>query len=79
MGRKYIDWEIKSTLDKQHGLIGVQLPTLLSNSYGQVTVPARLSDNIASGYALWVSWADLQLAFHRVGNISNKPIVVVIL
>ncbi|WP_216637233.1 TIR domain-containing protein [Staphylococcus aureus] len=31
-GRKYIDWEIKSTLDKQHGLIGVQLPTLLSNS-----------------------------------------------
>ncbi|HFP9296957.1 TPA: TIR domain-containing protein [Klebsiella pneumoniae] len=57
-GRKYIDWEIKSTLDKQHGLIGVQLPTLLSNSYGQVTVPARLSDNIDSGYALWVNWAD---------------------
>lgn len=57
-GIKYIDWDIKSTLDKQHGLIGVQLPTLLSNSYGQVTVPARLSDNIDSGYALWVSWAD---------------------
>lgn len=57
-GRKYIDWEIKATLDKQHGLIGVQLPTLLSNSYGQVTVPARLSDNIDSGYALWVSWAN---------------------
>lgn len=26
--RKYVDWEIKATLDKQHGLIGVQLPTL---------------------------------------------------
>jgi hypothetical protein len=57
-GRKYIDWEIKATLDKQHGLIGVQLPTLLSNSSGRVNVPARLSDNIDSGYALWVSWAN---------------------
>lgn len=25
--RKYVDWEIKATLDKQHGLIAVQLPT----------------------------------------------------
>lgn len=57
-GRKYIDWEIKATLDKQHGLIGVQLPTLLSNSSGRVNVPARFSDNIDSGYALWVSWAN---------------------
>ncbi|WP_117052920.1 TIR domain-containing protein, partial [Klebsiella pneumoniae] len=69
-GRKYIDWEIKSTLDKQHGLIGVQLPTLLSNSYGQVTVPARLSDNIDSGYALWVSWADFTA---REG--ANKQVI----
>src|SRR5215472_6130945 len=24
-GRKYVDWEIDATLDKRHGLIGVQL------------------------------------------------------
>lgn len=57
-GRKYIDWEIKATLDKQHGLIGVQLPTLQQNLYGNVNVPARLSDNIDSGYAVWVTWAN---------------------
>jgi hypothetical protein len=26
--RKYLDWEIKASLDKQHGLIGLQLPNL---------------------------------------------------
>lgn len=57
--RKYVDWEIKATLDKQHGLIGVQLPTLPVNSQGRVLVPERLSDNINSGYALWLSWADI--------------------
>jgi hypothetical protein len=61
-GRKYVDWEIDATLEKQHGLIGVQLPTLPANQNGTVTVPARLSDNINSGYALWVSWAEVQTA-----------------
>src|SRR5690349_7530115 len=26
-GRKYVDWEINATLEKEHGLIGVLLPT----------------------------------------------------
>src|SRR5439155_19054437 len=26
--RKYLDWEIKATLDKEHGIIGIQLPNL---------------------------------------------------
>jgi hypothetical protein len=26
-GRKYVDWEIEATLDKDHGVIGVQLPS----------------------------------------------------
>ncbi|WP_186185282.1 TIR domain-containing protein [Burkholderia gladioli] len=56
-GRKYIDWEIKATLDKEHGLIGVQLPTLIPNANGKVVVPDRLRDNIESGYAVWVTWA----------------------
>jgi hypothetical protein len=58
-GRKYVDWEIKATLDKQHGLIGVHLPTLPVNAQGRVSVPARLSDNINSGYALWLNWQQI--------------------
>lgn len=56
--RKFVDWEIKATLDKEHGLIGINLPTnlLQQNKY---VVPDRLHDNIASGYALWLQWADL--------------------
>jgi hypothetical protein len=56
-GRKYADWEIKATLDKEHALIGVQLPTLQPGPNGKVTVPDRLHDNIQSGYALWLTWA----------------------
>ena len=54
--RKFVDWEIKATLDKQHGLIGVNLPTNLVNANGRVAVPGRLYDNIESGYAVWTSW-----------------------
>lgn len=58
-GRKYIDWEIDATLQRQHGLIGVQLPTAPINFNNTVTVPDRLHDNIQSGYALWVNWQQL--------------------
>lgn len=54
--RKYVDWEIKATLDKEHGLIGVNLPSNPSNAAGAVTVPSRLHDNIKSGYAVWTNW-----------------------
>lgn len=55
-GRKYVDWEILATLEKQHGLIGMLLPTAPVNASNKATVPERLYDNIASGYALWVTW-----------------------
>lgn len=54
--RKYIDWEIKATLDKEHALLGICLPSLLAGPNGRVTVPDRLSKNIDSGYALWTGW-----------------------
>lgn len=53
--RKYVDSEVKATLDKQHGLIGVQLPTAPISLQGTISVQTRLNDNINSGYALWVS------------------------
>ncbi|MBN1929616.1 MAG: TIR domain-containing protein [Chlorobiaceae bacterium] len=56
--RKFVDWEIKATLDKQHGLIGVNLPTNPLSVYNnKYTVPDRLHDNIQSGFAVWVDWA----------------------
>lgn len=57
-GRKYVDWEIKGTLDKGHGLIGVWLPTATLTPSG-IPVPIRLKQNIDSGYALWKSWQEI--------------------
>jgi hypothetical protein len=59
-GRKYVDWEIKATLDKQHGLIGVHLPSAPRAPDGtKIIVPDRLHDNIQSGFAPFVSWAQI--------------------
>ena len=60
-GRKFVDWEIKATLDKEHGLIGVNLPTNPTQQNGAVLVPDRLHDNVASGYAIWLQWNEVVL------------------
>lgn len=58
--RKYIDWEIAATLEKQHALIGVRLPTARMTADNQhVIVPDRLHDNIRSGFASWLTWAQI--------------------
>lgn len=57
--RKYLDWEIKATLDKCHGLIGIVLPTHIKNPAGEIVVPDRFLDNYKSGYAAWVHWSGL--------------------
>jgi hypothetical protein len=59
--RKYVDWEIKSTLDKKHGLIGIALPTARRDSFERVIIPNRLHANIQSGYAQWLDWKNLDL------------------
>ncbi|HUL93841.1 MAG TPA: TIR domain-containing protein [Burkholderiales bacterium] len=64
--RKFVDWEIKATLDSEHGLIGVQLPTAPLNYHGHVMVPTRLAQNIQSGFALWGHWDNL-----TVDNLRN--------
>lgn len=58
-GRKYVDWEIKATLDKEHGLIGVYLPTAPRAANGSITVPERLHDNVQSTFALFLSWEQI--------------------
>ncbi|MEA2603914.1 MAG: hypothetical protein QOF89_4906 [Acidobacteriota bacterium] len=57
--RKYVDWEIKATLDKQHGLVGINLPNNPRDPNRLVHKPDRLQDNMDSGYALWLAWEDL--------------------
>lgn len=57
--RKYVDWEIKATLAKQHALLGIVLPTHVQNPSGQIIVPDRFLDNSASGYAVWTHWDGL--------------------
>lgn len=57
--RKYVDWEIKATLAKQHGLVGIVLPTHTLNPSGQIIVPDRFFDNANTGYATWTHWNGL--------------------
>lgn len=80
-GRKYVDWEIDATLEKQHGLIGVRLPSAPINSSNQVTVPDRLHHNIATGYAVWVTWDQVTshpsnlLSFIEIANSKQKTLI----
>lgn len=70
--RKYVDWEIKATLDKQHGLLGVLLPTHRASPNGKFTVPDRLHDNIQTGYAHWISWTDDAQVMIRSINVARE-------
>jgi len=57
--RKYVDWEIKGTLDKRHGLIGIILPTCSLTYDNKYIVHKRLYDNLISNYALLLTWSEL--------------------
>ena len=57
--RKCVDWEIYSTLYKDHALLGVVLPHVQPvQQNGQLIrfIPDRLHANIMSGYAHWIEW-----------------------
>lgn len=56
--RKFVDWEIKTTLDKKHALVGVHLPTAHRTQAG-IIVPSRFYKNHQSGFAHFVSWDSL--------------------
>jgi len=56
--RRWVDWEIHMTLSKEHALLGIALPTALTNRSGQIIVPDRLCDNIATGYAHFIQWTE---------------------
>lgn len=70
--RKYVDWEIYSTLHHQKGLLGIGLPISQLNPI----LPTRLRENIQSTYALWGgTWTgDLQLSNLIENAISRSAI-----
>ncbi|NOK08963.1 TIR domain-containing protein [Corallococcus exercitus] len=85
--RRFVDWEISSTLrdtefNPRGGLLGILLPTFPLNpdrSYNPRIIPPRLHDNVASGYARLYSWtenpASLQQWIHEafVRRNENPP------
>jgi len=66
--RKYVDWEIGSSLrhtqfNSRSGLLGILLPTYPRppghpNNYDIHTIPPRLHDNITCGFAKLYDWSD---------------------
>jgi hypothetical protein len=57
--RKYIDWEIHSTLEKNHALLGVIIPAtplIWQNGQYVTQVPTRLHTNVAASYAHAIHW-----------------------
>ena len=64
--RKFVDWEIKATLDKEHALIGVNLPTSERNLFGQAIVPTvwRITSPVDMPWGLTGrSWLDARSCF----------------
>ena len=66
--RKFVDWEIGSSIRKtknssRSGLLGILLPTYLRppdnpNNYYIHTIPPRLHDNIQCGFATIHNWSN---------------------
>lgn len=61
--RKHVDWEIyaglRSSIHGNSGLVGILLPELRRTEKGEYyysDIPARLADNIQSGYANCYDW-----------------------
>jgi hypothetical protein len=78
--RKYVDWEIYSTLHYEHALLGVALPTAQKTSDGKIIVPTRLHANIQTGYAHFINWTDdatdlKQQMETAINNSKNKQLI----
>lgn len=63
--RKFIDWEIKYTLECKHGLVAISRPDLDAND---ACLPERLKDNLpnGSGYAEWYKYPTSALGLKKI-------------
>ncbi|WP_192179974.1 TIR domain-containing protein [Mesorhizobium amorphae] len=72
--RKYVDWEIKASLDQQMGLVGIWLPTLPLVGDG-TNKPDRLQDNIDANYAVWIRWTNIIADYRQLMNAIEATLV----
>lgn len=74
--RRWVDWEIDMTLNKEHALLGIALPTAVKGDRGGIIVPDRLYANIQSGYAHWIGWTEdpkvLRVAIENARNRAQQ-------
>ena len=56
--RRFVDWEIYSTLHYEHALLEIVLPTLRPDMFNNIYVPARLNTNVKAGYAHLINWTN---------------------
>lgn len=72
--RKHVDWEIyaglRASINGRAGLTGILLPEILTSDekYYSSDLPARLNDNVISGYAKVYSWSYAIQHFTQVIN-----------
>ncbi len=71
--RKHVDWEIyaglRASINGSAGLVGVLLPEFPIASNGNYYIkdlPARLGDNVNSGYADIYTWDDFASRFNSI-------------
>ena len=85
--RKWIDWEIMMTLNKEHGLLGIRLPTIASKITEILSpppktllgallhlevLPPRLRDNLQSGYAHEIPWTENWSTLREAIEVARK-------
>lgn len=78
--RKHIDWEISGALDprvgdKCAGILGILLPShpdFEKETYHSNLIPARLSDNLASGYAILKDWTDDRVKMQKYIELASE-------
>lgn len=51
--RKFVDWEIRYSLFREHGLVAISRPGLAD---ADACLPDRLIDNLESGFAKWYQY-----------------------
>ena len=85
--RKHVDWEIyaglRANTNGNSGLVGVLLPEfpLSNNKYLYADLPARLADNVKSGYADVYTWGCFVQSFDSIiesafnNRISRKNMI----
>ena len=73
--RRWVDWEIYSTLYYEHALLGMILPTCSKSLDNKYLVPDRLYDNIQSGFASWMEWPqNAEILSNYIEKAINKSL-----